>query len=138
MSSANERQVGGAHYRSAYQHWDFVEDVGLGYLEGQITKYICRHAKKNGLQDVEKAGHFLDKLMEERWKASQNGTPVDHANDVERFLQANDLELTSQEAAVIRAVCFYSTLNELKWAQQYLQLIAERYAPIEFVVKELR
>lgn len=40
--SANEVQVGGTHYRSAYQHWDFVIDADLNYFTGQITKYISR------------------------------------------------------------------------------------------------
>jgi len=61
--SANDRQVGGKHYASAYQHWDFVLDAKLGYFEGQITKYLSRHRKKNGLQDAEKALHFAEKLL---------------------------------------------------------------------------
>lgn len=62
--SANERQVGGAHYMDGYQHWDMAVDFQLGYFPGQITKYITRHRKKNGRQDVEKALHFLDKWEE--------------------------------------------------------------------------
>jgi hypothetical protein len=64
MSSANETQVAGTHYKSSYQHWDMVQKLNLGYFEGQITKYLTRHQKKNGLQDVEKAQHFLSKLTE--------------------------------------------------------------------------
>lgn len=62
--SANSTQVGGLHYRSAFQHWDFVALYGLGYFEGQITKYTARHAKKHRIQDVEKAIHFTEKLAE--------------------------------------------------------------------------
>ena len=62
---ANEMQVGGSHYASGYQHWDFVHDALCGlYLEGQITKYVARWRKKNGLQDLEKALHFAMKLAE--------------------------------------------------------------------------
>lgn len=63
-STANQRQVAGTHYRASYQHWDFVADTGMGYFEGQITKYVSRHRKKNGPQDLEKAQHFLEKLAE--------------------------------------------------------------------------
>lgn len=62
---ANERQVGGAHYRSGMQHWDLISQYqGSVYLIGCITKYLTRWRKKNGLQDLEKALHYLDKLME--------------------------------------------------------------------------
>ena len=61
---ANDIQVGGKHYRSEYQHWDWVTNIGMGYLAGQVTKYLYRWRNKNGVQDLEKAGHFLDKLIE--------------------------------------------------------------------------
>lgn len=63
--AANERQEGGTHYTAPIQHWDYVVAQGLGYFEGQITKYISRWRKKNGLEDLKKARHFLDKLIEE-------------------------------------------------------------------------
>ncbi len=62
--SANTRQVGGVHYRSEYQHWDFIEDWGIGYLEGCASKYITRWRLKSGVQDVEKAIHYIEKLIE--------------------------------------------------------------------------
>jgi hypothetical protein len=63
--SANERQVGGSHYqRQAIQHWDFVAANGLDYFQGQITKYVSRWKLKGGIQDLEKARHFLDKYIE--------------------------------------------------------------------------
>jgi len=66
-SSANTRQVGGKHYSSQYQHWDFAHDAfGDGYFQGQITKYVFRWKKKNGLEDLNKAAHFLQKLIELR------------------------------------------------------------------------
>jgi Protein of unknwon function (DUF3310) len=64
MSLANARQVGGAHYQKAIQHWDFVVSHDYGYLEGQVTKYVFRWRDKNGRQDLQKADHFLQKLIE--------------------------------------------------------------------------
>jgi hypothetical protein len=64
MSTANETQVGGLHYRNTQQHWDLAAECELGYFEGQITKYITRHRYKNGKQDVLKAQHFALKLWE--------------------------------------------------------------------------
>lgn len=64
-SGANGRQIGGAHYASdKVQHWDFVMGHKLNYLEGNATKYLSRWRKKNGLQDLEKAEHYVTKLIE--------------------------------------------------------------------------
>ena len=62
--SANEKQVGGEHYKSPIQHWDYVLANNIPYMEAQIIKYLTRWRKKNGLQDLEKAQHFLTKLIE--------------------------------------------------------------------------
>lgn len=63
---ANEKQVGGNHYKKqgATEHWDIVDQWGLDYFQGQITKYVMRWRDKGGLQDLEKASHFLEKYRE--------------------------------------------------------------------------
>ncbi len=63
---ANERQVGGDHYKIVgEEHWDRVWRLwGRGYFVGQITKYLERYPQKNGLDDLKKAQHFLEKLIE--------------------------------------------------------------------------
>jgi hypothetical protein len=60
---ANDTQVGGQHYKSGYQHWDFVHDFQLDYFEGCATKYVTRR-KGNRKEDLRKARHFLVKRME--------------------------------------------------------------------------
>jgi len=62
--SENDYQVGGNHYPSEIQHWDYCLANNLPYMEGQITKYVTRWRKKNGIQDLQKAQHFLAKLIE--------------------------------------------------------------------------
>lgn len=71
--AANDRQVGGTHYvdgvgkcphcNGDIQHWDLY--AGFPYLVGQVTKYVTR--SKNGLQDILKALHFLEKLAATRY-----------------------------------------------------------------------
>jgi len=62
---ANEQQVGGAHYAvKAIQPWDFIISNNIGYLEGNIIKYISRWKDKNGIEDLKKAQHYLQKLIE--------------------------------------------------------------------------
>ena len=63
-TAANSTQVGGTHYRSPIQHWDFVVANDLDYFQGQITKYVTRWRKKNGIGDLYKARHFLQKYIE--------------------------------------------------------------------------
>lgn len=64
-SGINEIQYGGSHYKNkAIQPWDYVVANNLGYLEGSIIKYVSRWKDKNGVEDLLKARHFLDKLIE--------------------------------------------------------------------------
>ena len=67
MSNADNTQVGGSHYKlkdSSCEHWNYVVANDLCYFQAQITKYVTRFRKKNGVQDLLKARHFLDKLIE--------------------------------------------------------------------------
>jgi|APSaa5957512535_1039671.scaffolds.fasta_scaffold524776_2 hypothetical protein len=65
MKSPNEEQVGGSHYLKKIQPWDFIYSNDIGFLEGNIIKYICRYKSKGGLVDLYKAQHYLDKLIHE-------------------------------------------------------------------------
>jgi len=56
-------QEGGDHYQNEYQHWDWVIDIGMGYLPGNATKYVSRWRKKNGLADLKKALTYVDKMI---------------------------------------------------------------------------
>lgn len=63
--SANEIQVAGSHYKTkAIQPWDYIAANELGYFEGNIIKYVSRWRDKGGVQDLLKAQHYLDKLIE--------------------------------------------------------------------------
>ena len=67
MDNANQNQVGGTHYKSkAIQPWDYIAANELGYFEGNIVKYVSRWKDKGGLDDLRKARHYLDKLIELR------------------------------------------------------------------------
>lgn len=63
--SALEKQEGGEHYKSmAIQPVQFIHANGLGYFEGNVVKYVARHRSKNGVEDLKKARHYLDLLIE--------------------------------------------------------------------------
>jgi len=54
-------QVGGTHYNKSYDHWDWVMDTRVFYLLGNATKYVFRHSKKNGEDDIRKAISYFQK-----------------------------------------------------------------------------
>ena len=61
----NAHQIGGNHYKNkAIQPWDYIVANDMGYLAGNIIKYVTRYKDKNGVEDLKKARHYLDKLIE--------------------------------------------------------------------------
>ena len=63
--SAFAGQVGGDHYRGmAIQPVEFIHRNGLGFCEGAAIKYLCRWRNKGGLDDLRKARHFIDLLID--------------------------------------------------------------------------
>lgn len=105
MASANDRQEGGSHYKAgSIQHWDLIAQNRVGYLEGNATKYLTRWRKKNGLEDLKKSLHYVDKLTElvaagiltnQSSFMDRNHLSYD---DLERFYIENDVESAEQLA----------------------------------------
>ena len=63
---ANDIQIGGEHYKKLKpEPWDVIGTWGLGYLDGNCVKYIARYREKGGIVDLEKAQHYLAKLIEQ-------------------------------------------------------------------------
>ena len=62
---ANDRQVAGTHYKQfTHETWDVIIDWNLGYLDGNAVKYLSRWRHKGGIEDLKKARHYIDKLIE--------------------------------------------------------------------------
>ncbi|WP_396957683.1 DUF3310 domain-containing protein [Nitrosomonas sp.] len=63
--NALDHQEGGDHYKNmAIQPVEYIFKNGLGYFEGNVIKYISRHSKKGGVNDLKKARHYIDLLIE--------------------------------------------------------------------------
>ena len=63
--TASEKQIGGEHYRKyAIQPSEFIHRNGIGWLAGNVIKYASRYQQKNGRQDIEKAIHYLELILE--------------------------------------------------------------------------
>ena len=70
--SVDTKQEGGTHYKKCppeFQHWNLVRVHGWDYFQAQAIKYIMRYKEKNGKEDLKKALHFVEKMIEtEEWK----------------------------------------------------------------------
>lgn len=64
-TDTNAVQIGGDHYKSkGIQPWDYIAANDLDYFQGNVIKYVTRFREKNGIQDLEKAQHYLQKLID--------------------------------------------------------------------------
>lgn len=62
---ASETQIGGSHYSNmAIQPTEFIHKNNLSFIQGNIIKYVCRYKSKGGIQDLNKAKHYIDLLIE--------------------------------------------------------------------------
>lgn len=76
--TAKDTQVGGDHYRQMkIQPIDFIVQNSIPFREANAIKYIVRHASKNGRQDIEKAIHYLQMILESEYpKRRSDGGPI--------------------------------------------------------------
>jgi hypothetical protein len=66
--NALAKQVGGSHYANMkIQPVEFIAANNLGFLEGNIVKYVCRHHAKNGAEDIKKALHYCELLLQTKY-----------------------------------------------------------------------
>jgi hypothetical protein len=60
-----DKQIGGSHYKDmVIQPATFINSNKLLFAEGNAIKYICRHKNKNGKEDILKAIHYLEMILE--------------------------------------------------------------------------
>jgi hypothetical protein len=67
------KQHGGTHYKScAIQPIEYIFANNLGYCEGNVVKYVSRHKLKGGSEDIKKAIHYLELLLEQEYGCHQS------------------------------------------------------------------
>ena len=118
---ANSRQVGGDHYKSTYQHWDWISAIKLPYLSATATKYITRYKKKQQpVQDVEKSQHYLEKFVEEELIRRE-----EHIALTAHFISHNGI--TGEEKTILESLVLYQLgdVSYLKRAQAAMSRLVE-------------
>ena len=91
MKKSLETQVGGTHYLSAYQCYEFIGDQHYNFTQGNILKYMTRHRSKNGAEDLLKVIDYCNMGEESNELLLKNIYPysVEHSM---RFLEANKVD----------------------------------------------
>lgn len=87
--SALDKQMGGTHYKQMkIQPIQFIIENGIDYIPGNVIKYVCRYKEKNGIQDLKKAIHYLEILIEyETGRENQAGIKTGQAiQEADRYL----------------------------------------------------
>jgi len=80
-SKVYTKQIGGAHYKKMkIQPSKFVIENELLFPEGSVIKYICRHRFKNGKEDLLKAIHFIEMIIERDYSKTETKNPLDKKN----------------------------------------------------------
>ncbi len=125
MTDPNDRQVGGDHYRTGYQPWDYFEDWGIGYLECNVIKYVARWRKKDGVKDIQKGIHYTDKLIEraEQLGRCAKANVPDHAFQV--FVDG--LSLNHIEKMIVRRISKWSSIADLKHVRDQLVVLTQEH-----------
>lgn len=121
----NERQVGGDHYKKAeYQHWDWaVDNFGPEYLAAAVTKYVVRWRTKDGLKDLRKAQHYLEKLLEKHAQEAYPYPPPRLALEIDRLTVV--YALTAKELSICSAMATYRRREDLETALTLLKELIE-------------
>ena len=114
MPTVNQRQVGGTHYKTEYEHWDLAIFLDMGPMEYAASKHVTRWRKKDGLKDLQKATHYIDKLVEsyEIYDLHRPYLRDRVREEIEKFTVANNL--TNLEALFLFKLCTFETLIELE------------------------
>ena len=90
--AANDKQIGGDHYKAKYQCWDFAADVDLQIYLHPALKYLIRHKQQKGKQDLEKAIHYIEK-EKERELCSQGSIYLDNViKRTQEFLESCEFD----------------------------------------------
>lgn len=82
---ASQTQVGGDHYvKYAISPLEFISKNNLDYVQGNVIKYVVRYKDKGGLEDLLKARHYIDLLIEIETRETASRESNDYAEYLRR------------------------------------------------------
>lgn len=114
-------QVGGDHYQSELQHWDFIEANRLPYSIGCATKYLQRWREKDGVKDLRKAISYLDKAVALNKAGILKPQPFGLKVPVADYVAAN--KLPAVEAAATQLIVCWRKASDLEMAKAMIETL---------------
>ena len=73
MNKPSDNQIGGKHYGNmAIEPVEFAMKNGLDFCQASIIKYVCRFREKNGIEDLKKAKHYIDILINSEYSDTKD------------------------------------------------------------------
>ena len=73
VKPSTSTQIGGNHYKDCkIQPTEFIHANNIPFIEGNIIKYVIRHRNKNGIEDLKKARHYIDLLINFEYESKEN------------------------------------------------------------------
>lgn len=127
---ANDRQVGGNHYkRSKFQPWDW-DRYGVGGLEWTAIKYITRFREKGGIEDLNKAIHFVDKLIEEAHNYGRCNRVTSRWEDMDLLLAnyVSEWSLDAEQHCAVSLLIFWFQASALDAVKMHIQRLIDGHS----------
>jgi hypothetical protein len=100
-AKASDRQEAGNHYKDMpIQPAEFCQRNRLNWCEANVVKYVCRHRDKKGTEDIRKAIHYLELLLEWEYPCS-----IDRYAAIHTPLPPEEVERIIGEVAPLPLLC---------------------------------
>jgi hypothetical protein len=120
MTVEDNVQIGGNHYKTDdpdQQHWNAMAAMQANYFQGVITKYIDRHRRKHGLEDLQKAEHYAKKYKQIIYSPFWSEYAV--RTTIKLYLAKDELNIT--EVKAITAVLCNDMPTTIKLIEQLIE-----------------
>lgn len=105
-----DKQVGGSHYKVGIQPIEYILANNLGMCEGNVIKYVTRWKNKGGIEDLKKAIHYLELLIEHTQKKEEIGLALDNLSNpqpIAGFKPSEDLKRLIGKETISSGPCEY-------------------------------
>ena len=101
MNDPYDTQVGGSHYKDMkIQPSEFINKNKLQFAEGNAIKYICRHGSKGQKQDLEKAKHYIDMIIDRDYGDDAEKSKVFAGVSIKDPVDSDDIKVTYGDVSI--------------------------------------
>ena len=109
MSNPYDTQVGGDHYsKMKIQPSEFINKNEMLFAEGNAIKYICRHGSKGQKQDLEKAKHYIDMIIERDYGDETEKSKVFAGVSIKDPVDSDDIKISYSNEELNGAIYYPS------------------------------